>query len=244
VTVTAGGWSGSALNVKHSPDEGRTWSASRRLTLNPFFNLSSLVRNGPIYARDGRIGLPVYFEMATKFPQILWLTPGAAGTLRDYRVRNLATETNLIQPTLIPLGDDRVLMLLRDGSMKHRMHTAYSADNGWTWATAQATPIPNSDSAIDGLRLRDGRILVVYNHADERRENLRLALSSDEGRTWQPGLILEQEAQGEFSYPCLLEDRDGRIHLTYTWQRRRIKHLEFNLAWLNHRSLAQAGPAP
>jgi predicted neuraminidase len=230
--------------VKHSSDEGRTWSASQRLTLNPFFNLSSLVRNGPIYARDGRIGLPVYFEMATKFPQMLWLTPGPGGRLSDYRMRNLATETDLIQPTLIPLGEDRVLMLLRDGSMKHRMHTSYSADNGWTWSGAQATPIPNSDSAIDALRLRDGRILVVYNHADERRENLRVALSNDEGRSWTPGIILEQQTAGEFSYPCLMEDALGRIHLTYTWQRRRIKHLEFNVAWLNHRSLAQADASP
>src|SRR5688572_24537843 len=66
VSVSLGGWSGSALNVKTSQDEGRTWGESQRLTLNPFFNLSSLVRNKPIYASDGRIGLPVYHEMAVK----------------------------------------------------------------------------------------------------------------------------------------------------------------------------------
>ncbi len=74
VSVTLGGWSGSALNVKTSVDEGRTWGVSRRLTLNPFLNLSSLVRNKPIHTSDGRIGLPVYHELALKFPQMLWLT--------------------------------------------------------------------------------------------------------------------------------------------------------------------------
>jgi predicted neuraminidase len=235
VSVSVGGWSGSALNVKTSRDEGRTWGESQRLTVNPFFNLSTLVRNKPIYANDGRIGLPVYHEMALKFPQMLWLTPGPDGSVQEYRMRNLATETGLIQPALVPLGDDRVLMMLRDRSMGRRLHTAFSTDNGWTWSAAVPSTLPNPDSAIDALRLRDGRILLVYNHAHQGRENLRLALSSDHGQTWQPAANLEETAQEEYSYPYLVEDRRGRIHLTYTWRRERIKHVEFNLAWLDRR---------
>ncbi len=233
VSVSLGGWSGSALNVKTSSDEGRTWSASRRLTLNPFLNLSTLVRNKPIHASDGRIGLPVYHEMAVKFPQILWLTPGPGGSVQDYRMRNLASETGLIQPTLVPLGEDRVLMLLRDRRADRRVHTAYSDDNGWTWSDAAPSELPNPDAAVDALRLQDGRILLVYNHARRGRDNLRLAVSGDDGRNWRAGPVLEAAADREYSYPFLAEDRLGRIHLTYTWQRERIKHLAFNVAWLD-----------
>lgn len=233
VSVSVGGWSGSALNVKTSRDEGRTWSESRRLTLNPFLNVSSLVRNKPIFARDGRIGLPVYHEFALKFPQMLWLTPGADGGVEEYRIRNLSTETGLIQPTLVALDQDRVLMMLRDRGDGRRLHTAYSDDNGWTWSAAAATGLPNPDSAVDALRLRDGRVLLVYNHAASSRDNLRLAVSADDGRTWRPGPMIEAQRSREFSYPHLVEDRRGRIHLTYTWQRERIKHVEFNVAWLD-----------
>jgi predicted neuraminidase len=236
VSVSVGGWSGSALNVKTSRDEGRTWTESRRLTLNPFLNVSSLVRNKPIFASDGRIGLPVYHEFALKFPQMLWLTPGADGRVEDYRIRNLSTEAGLIQPTLVALDGDRVLMMLRDRGDGRRLHTAWSEDNGWTWSAAEASGLPNPDSAVDALRLRDGRILLVYNHASRSRENLRLAVSSDGGRTWLPGPSLEAQPHQEFSYPQLVEDRRGRIHLTYTWQRARIKHVEFNLAWLDGRT--------
>lgn len=239
VSVSLGGWSGSALNVKSSQDEGRTWGESQRLTLNPFFNLSSLVRNKPIYTSDGRIGLPVYHEMAVKFPQMLWLTPGPNGTVLDYRMRNLSSEIGLIQPALVPLDHDRVLMMLRDQSMGRSLHTAFSDDNGWTWSDAEPSGLPNPDAAIDALRLRDGRILLVYNHAEDKRENLRLAVSADQGRTWRTGVILEDAVNQEYSYPNLVEDRRGRIHLTYTWQRERIKHVTFNLAWLDQRSLAQ-----
>jgi len=41
------------------------------------------------------------------------------------------------------------------------------------------------------------------------------------------------EAGGEFSYPFLLQTGDGRVHLVYTWKRKAIKHLAFNLLWLN-----------
>jgi predicted neuraminidase len=237
VSVSLGGWSGSALNVKTSQDEGRTWGESQRLTLNPFFNLSSLVRNKPIYASDGRIGLPVYHEMALKYPQMLWLTPGPKGTVVDYRMRNLSSEIGLIQPALVPLGDDRVLMMLRDRGAGRSLHTAFSDDNGWTWSEAEPSSLPNPDAAVDALRLRDGRILLVYNHAESGRENLRLAVSADQGQTWRTGAILEEAPQQEYSYPNIVEDQRGRIHLTYTWQRERIKHVTFNLAWLNRRPL-------
>jgi len=237
VSVSLGGWSGSALNVKTSRDEGRTWGESRRLTLNPFFNLSSLVRNKPIYASDGRIGLPVYHEMALKYPQMLWMTPGPNGTVQDYRMRNLSSETGLIQPALVPLDHDRVLMMLRDHGASRSLHTAFSDDNGWTWSEAEPSGLPNPDAAIDALRLRDGRILLVYNHAASGRGNLRLAVSADQGRTWQTGAILEEAVHREYSYPNIVEDQRGRIHLTYTWQRERIKHVTFNLAWLDRRSL-------
>jgi predicted neuraminidase len=207
--------------------------------LNPFFNLSSLVRNKPIYASDGRIGLPVYHEMALTYPQMLWLTPGPNGTVQEYRMRNLSTETGLIQPALVPLDDDRVLMMLRDRSNGRSLRSAFSNDNGWTWSVAAPSGLPNPDAAIDALRLRDGRILLVYNHSENDRENLRLAVSNDQGRTWRTGAILEEGEQKEYSYPNLAEDRRGHIHLTYTWHRERIKHVTFNLAWLDHRSLAQ-----
>lgn len=245
VSVTMGGWSGSALNFKTSRDEGHTWSESRRFTVNPFLNISSLVRNKPIHTSDGRIGVPVYHEFALKFPQMLWITPDRDGNVADYRIRNLPAEAGLIQPTLVPLDGSRVLMMLRDHSPTRRVRTAYSDDNGWTWSGTAPSDLPNPDSALDALRLPDGRILLAYNHAASGRENLKLAISADEGRTWQAGPLIEAAGRREYSYPQLAVAGHGRIHLTYTWNRERIRHLEFNVAWLDresakHRTVAQS----
>ena len=46
---------------------------------------------------------------------------------------------------------------------------------------------------------------------------------SNDGKTWSAAAILEREP-GEYSYPAVIQASDGRIHVTYTWKRQRIKH--------------------
>ena len=73
------------------------------------------------------------------------------------------------------------------------------------------------------MRLADGRFLLAYNPSAAGRGTLEIAVSAD-GRDWRRGVVLE-DAVGEFSYPAMIQARDGRVHVTYTWMRRRIKHV-------------------
>jgi len=228
VSVSVGGWSGSLLNVKRSDDGGRTWTESRRLTLSPFLNFSTLVRAKPFFTADGWIGLPVYHEFVAKYPQILWLEPGADIAVSRFHLRRLPVVADLLQPAVVPLDEQRALMLLRDSGSARMLHVAHSADAGWSWTKPLPTNIPNPDSGIDAIRLHDGRIVLAYNDARDDRRRLRLAVSRDEGTTWAAGPVLEEADEGEFSYPSLVQDNLGMIHVTYTWQRLRIKHVQLH----------------
>ena len=86
-----------------------------------------------------------------------------------------------------------------------------------------------------GIPRSDGRLLLAFNDSAAGRENLRLAVSEDEGRSWRRAATLAEESGAEFSYPYLLQTRDGTVHLVYTWKRKGIKHVAFNAAWLNTR---------
>jgi predicted neuraminidase len=44
-----------------------------------------------------------------------------------------------------------------------------------------------------------------------------------------------QRCDFEFSYPYLLQTRNGDFHLAYTWNRSFIKHVRFTRAWLDQR---------
>jgi predicted neuraminidase len=74
-------------------------------------------------------------------------------------------------------------------------------------------------------------LLLVFNNSDTERTPLSIARSTDEGKSWEPPLTLESNP-GEYSYPCIIQANDGRIHITYTYRRCSIKHVELNERWL------------
>ena len=84
------------------------------------------------------------------------------------------------------------------------------------------TALPNPNSGIDAVSLKDGRHLLIYNHTAKGRSPLNVALS-DDGTTWKAGPVLEDEP-GQFSYPAVIQAANGRVHVTYTWKRQKVRH--------------------
>jgi predicted neuraminidase len=242
VTVSVGGWSGSSLNVTTSLDGGMTWTASRRLTLSPFFNLSELVRNAPAPLADGGWAVPIYHELVSTFPEILWLHETPEGLL--------ATKSRVsagwfgYQPALTPTEASHALALLRDDSDTRKVSLARTDDAGDTWSQPQTLELPNPDSGLSATKLTDGRLLLAFNDSTDGRENLRLAMSDDEGRTWTRVATLAEEPGADFSYPFLRQAQSGDVHLVYTWKRQRIRHVVFNVAWLDERARARVRSQP
>jgi predicted neuraminidase len=130
----------------------------------------------------------------------------------------------VIQPTLWETSSGKVRMLLRSTGRIGRIVASSSNDGGLTWEAARPTQLPNPNAGIDVVRLRDGRLVLIYNHLLHGRDTIHLAISKDEGDTWSDPLVLE-EGQGEFSYPAVIQSADGLVHITYTWRRTHIRHL-------------------
>ncbi|PYQ69820.1 MAG: sialidase, partial [Acidobacteria bacterium] len=120
-------------------------------------------------------------------------------------------EIDAIQPSI--LIHPREMLQAVGRSRSGRVFETWSSDRGQTWAPLTLTALPNPDSGIDAVTLRDGRQLIVYNHAREGRSPLNVALSRD-GRSWDAALVLEREP-GEYSYPAVIQTADGHAHITY-----------------------------
>ena len=233
VTVTLGGWSGSSLNVKVSEDGGDTWSRSRRLTLSPFFNISELVRNKPVFMTDGRMAVPIYHECMGHFPELLWLDPTEGNHKASYRKTRMAGGNTFLQPSVVPRTPLDATAFYRCRSEKRAMGTANTKDAGASWSEPRFLALPNPDAGLDVVGLSDGSMLMAFNDTPVGRENLKLALSHDGGKTWRRIATLENSPGREFSYPYMISTPTGQIHLVYTWNRKRIKHLTFNEAWVH-----------
>jgi predicted neuraminidase len=130
----------------------------------------------------------------------------------------------IIQPTLWESSPGHLVMLTRASGDLGRICRAVSSDGGHTWSDPVPTSLPNPNSGIDAVRMSDGVIALVYNHTTQSRSPLNIAFSRDNGLTWSDPLTLESEP-GEFSYPAVIQTSDGMLNITYTWQRRRIRHV-------------------
>jgi len=192
VTVSVGGWAGSSLTAITSRDEGETWSPARRIISSPFLNISTLVKGPPFTFVDGTMGLPVHHEFLGKFGELLRLD-AAAGVLDKIR---LSSGRAGLQPVVLIEDAQRALVLMRYAGKtppKRVLGTA-TADGGRTWSPATKTPLANSNAALTGLVLPDGRMLVALNDSEENRNALTLVVSSDHGATWQTIATVEDQS--------------------------------------------------
>ena len=134
----------------------------------------------------------------------------------------------IIQPSVISLGGKHLRLYARSTSKTGKICIADSNDDGLTWTQASTIELPNPNSGIDAVALKDGRVVVVYNHSTKGRTPLNLALSKD-GTHFQMFKTLEDEP-GEYSYPSMIEAANGDLLITYTWNRTRIRHVRFPIA--------------
>jgi predicted neuraminidase len=134
----------------------------------------------------------------------------------------------IIQPSVVLVRGRHLRFYARSTSTVGRICMSDSYDLGLTWTPARPLELPNPNSGIDALHLKDGRYVMVYNHTTRGRTPLNLAVSSD-GEHFTPFHTLETEP-GEYSYPAMIQAADGSLEIAYTWRRTRIKHVSFPLA--------------
>jgi predicted neuraminidase len=204
--------------LKTSIDGGTTWSAARRLPdgiLGPIKNKPIQLSNGSLLcpsSTEGKDGWRVHFEWTSDFGE----TWQAGEPVND------GERISAIQPSILTLKNGDLMALGR--TRQKRIFEIRSSDGGKTWSEMKLTELPNPDSGIDAVTLRDGRLLLVYNRSALGRTPLDVAISSD-GSVWNAAFVLENQSAAEFSYPAVIQTQDGLVHITYTWNRYRIKHV-------------------
>ena len=50
-------------------------------------------------------------------------------------------------------------------------------------------------------------------------------------------MVFEDEPKKEFSYPAIIQTKDGLVHITYTWKRAKVKHIVIDPAKLSTNSM-------
>jgi len=140
-----------------------------------------------------------------------------------------------IQPSVLRRDDGTLVAYMRENGPRQRIRVAESTDDGLTWGPVRETELPNPGSGLDAVRLDNGHWVLAYNDTIRARNSLAISLSEDEGRTWPWTRHLERHPRGSYHYPAVIQARDGRIHVVYSYFVEggiSMKHVELNEAWI------------
>jgi predicted neuraminidase len=209
---------------KTSDDDGRSWSLAVTLPKG----ILGPIKNKPIQLLSGVILSPSSIEEENG----RWkghIERSEDGGL-NWSLIQLDTNKkfDIIQPSILQYPNGRLQVLCR--SKQGKVVQAWSNDNGKSWSKLSATELLNPNSGTDAVTLKDGKQLIVYNPDIpgkdwfNGRSKLSVACSID-GKNWKDIMVLEDGNKEEYSYPAIIQTRDGLIHITYTYDRKNIKHV-------------------
>ncbi|UJH90735.1 exo-alpha-sialidase [Antarcticibacterium sp. 1MA-6-2] len=216
---------------KTSEDNGKTWSHAVLLPSG----ILGPIKNKPIQLESGRIISPSSVELddGEVWRAHMEISDDSGKTWRKILV-NHDSEYKVIQPSIVQLKGGILKAFFR--SDQDFILESVSKDDGENWSAFTPSKLPNPNSGIDAVSLDNGMFLMVYNPLASGRDwfngrnKLNLAVSKD-AENWQDILQLENEAEGEFSYPAIIQGEDGQIHITYTYNREKINYV--SLKFLN-----------
>ena len=214
-----------------STDNGRTWGSPQNLPKN----ILGPIKNKAILLKDGVLLCPSSIEHKNKVWQVRMERTDEA--LRNWTqtepIEDPGKKLNAIQPSILLHPDGRLQALCR--TKARCLAQTWSTDNGKTWSPLEKTGLYMPNSGMDAVNVRQGGFLLVYNPSSKveaeksktwgKRWPIVVAHSND-GIHWKEILSLDKQPNRQgYAYPAIIQSRDGRVHITYTWNRARIKHI-------------------
>jgi len=209
--------------VRTSANNGKTWTTAKRLpdgVLGP-------IKNKPVQLADGTILSPSSTETRESWKVHIERSTDLGETWQIIPV-DPNTGFNVIQPSILFYSANKLQILCR--SKDDKIIQAYTEDKGKTWSALSKTDLPNPNSGTDAVTLKNGWQLLVYNPTTKGNEwfngraKLNVAVSKD-GKQWKNVAVLEDGTTEEYSYPAVIQTKDGKVHITYTYDRKNIKYV-------------------
>lgn len=237
----------SEIRCRYSDDNGYTWSTTTTMFSKP----GAFCRHSIVILSDGSWVLPMWYSVGGSSVgkqyggdySVVQRSEDCGKTWTEYRVPESERRVHM---GIIELEAGHCVAFFRSRSADW-IYRSESHDYGRTWTAPTATILPNNNASIQAVKLQSGRVAIIFNNyqasvnADDtvwpkRRYPVDVALSEDAGltfpyrRTVEFGKGFTGELNEKYNcaceYPCIMQSKDGRIHMAYSYQNRAfIKYL-------------------
>jgi predicted neuraminidase len=240
----------SRVVCRTSNDAGRTWLPPKNL----FDESGIFTRHPNIVLENDDWLLPAYYCSTEGDHSVVKISADHGMSWFEVPIPG---SRDRVQMNVVDLDNGSLLASFRSRAAD-RIYFAHSIDHGRTWSHPAASALPNNNSSVQMIRLKNGHLVIVYNDVTLERDQFRvieksgvlqkkplrtplsIAVSEDNGESW-PFRRYLQTADVEYlanqlgySYPSIVQTREGDIHVAYTYLRKGIKHVRLSEEWIRH----------
>lgn len=228
--------------MRISKDEGETWSDPIQCITDRkgYYVVNN---NRVIQLKNGRLLMPAAYHYVPEGGE--WNGKAGHGRIFNYysddNGRNwksgseVANPDSVIhqEPGVIELKNGNIFMFIRtNGKVQY---LSFSKDKGKTWTPAQRSNIKSPTSPASIARIPStGDLLMVWNNngSDEKRTPMTIAISKDEGNTWEKTKNIEDDPTGTFCYTAI-HFVEKKVLLSYSnWANMGSKIVSIDLDWI------------
>ncbi len=243
--ITAGKAHGTrTVWISHSEDDGQNWSHPRDITREVKDPALGWYATGPGIGiqltrgeHRGRMVVPCDQKNDGKFSHAIYSDDGG----RSWQIGGKIPEFNECQA--VELADGRLMLNMRNADKsRKRRGVVTSEDGGITWSEPRADdqliePVCQASILRHSWPRDGGRGAILFsNPASEKRENMTVRLSEDEGQTWPHSRTLWA---GPSAYSCLAVLADGTILCVHEAGEKKpyekVLLSRFSTDWIKHK---------
>ena len=241
------------IRCRISEDGGHTWGPVQIFSEQP----GSFCRQPMVVLSNEDWLFPMYYSFKAAGHgddySVMRISEDQGQTWQEYPVPE---SRGRVHASVVELSEGRLAAFFRSRAAD-RIYVSRSTDYGRTWTVPERTLLPNNNASIQASRLQSGNLAIIFNQfsgSDDpnqtvwprRRYPVTVALSADGGETWpymrhvdtgddfcgEENVYLNRRC----GYPCLLQSRDGAIHIGYSYRGRQcIKHVRISEQWIRDR---------
>lgn len=223
------GWHGSGPGMKpfetgqfvltKSTDDGLTWSPPINITeqvKRPEWKLCFQGPGAGIQTKDGALIFPAQFRAADGTPHSCFIFSRDAGERWQISLPAIPTKPPTSESQIAELADGSLLLTMRDESRSGKRAWAK-----WEWSQEDRTKgkwseawstVPDPTCMASLIRHPQGDLFFTNPNSPTKRVALTIRHSTDDGRTWSDGQLLDPRGS---MYSCLTVLDDGRLGVLY-----------------------------
>ena len=238
------------IRCRVSKDGGYTWGPVEVFSEKP----GSFCRQPMVVMSNGDWLFPMYYSLEAAGHgddyTVMRISEDQGQTWEEYPVPQ---SRGRVHASVVELSSGRLVAFFRSRAAD-RIYVSRSGDYGRTWTVPERTLLPNNNASIQATKLASGSIAIIFNNTSggddptktvwpRQRYPVTVAISEDEGETWPYMRHIDtgDDFCGEgnvhlnrrCAYPCVLQTRDGLIHIGYSYRNRQcIKYVRITEDWI------------